>query len=172
MRHALTKALAEYQGSLVLVSHDRALLRTVCDAFVLVVDGGIAEFDGDLDDYLAWITARRGVRLPTNPGTGLATGRAGRKETRANAATERQERLARRRPLLREAEQLERVLAALHEEKRELDEQLAEPAFYASQDPDQLKGVVLRQQAVTREIDEAEHRWLEVHAALEEAGEV
>jgi ATP-binding cassette subfamily F protein 3 len=171
MRHALTKALAEYEGSLVLVSHDRALLRTVCDTFVLVADGGVAEFDGDLDDYLAWIAARRNARSPTNPGTNPATGRAGRKEARANAATERQERLVRRRPLLREAEQLERQLARLHEEKRGLDEQLIEPAFYASQDPDQLKGIVLRQQAVTREIEEAEHRWLEVHAALEEASD-
>ena len=75
--------------------------------------------------------------------------------------------LARRRPLLREVEQLERALAAWHEEKRELDEQLADPAFYASPDPDQLKGVVLRQQAVSKRIDEAEHRWLELHAALE-----
>jgi ATP-binding cassette subfamily F protein 3 len=94
-----------------------------------------------------------------------------RKGARDIAAAERQEKLARRRPLLREADELERALAAWHEEKRELDEQLADPAFYASPDPDQLKGVVLRQQAVTRRIDEAEQRWLEVHAVLEEIGE-
>ena len=59
MRHALTRALAEYEGSLVLVSHDRALLRTVCDGFLLVADGRAAEFDGDVDDYLAWLAERR-----------------------------------------------------------------------------------------------------------------
>ncbi len=59
MRHALTRALAGYEGSLVLVSHDRALLRTVCDSFLLVADGRAVPFDGDLDDYLAWLTARR-----------------------------------------------------------------------------------------------------------------
>ena len=59
MRHALTRALAEYEGSLVLVSHDRALLRTVCDGFMLVADGSASEFDGDVDDYLAWLTGRK-----------------------------------------------------------------------------------------------------------------
>jgi len=170
MRHALTLALAEYDGSLVLVSHDRALLRTVCDAFVLVADGRIAEFEGDLDDYLAWLAARRDARSASHGGSGSAE-RVARKGARDIAAAERQEKLARRRPLLREADELERALAAWHEEKRELDEQLADPAFYASPDPDQLKGVVLRQQAVTRRIDEAEQRWLEVHAVLEEIGE-
>ncbi|MBI4205828.1 MAG: ATP-binding cassette domain-containing protein [Betaproteobacteria bacterium] len=172
MRYALTRALAEYEGSLVLVSHDRALLRTVCDAFVLVADGRVAEFNGDLDDYLAWLAARRDARTPANANAESAANRTARKEARAAAAAERQDRLARRRPLLREAEQLERQLAAWHEEKRELDEQLADPAFYASPDPDQLKGVVLRQQALTRRIDEAEHRWLEVHAALEQIEEI
>src|SRR6185295_8975900 len=62
MRHALTVALAEYEGSLVLVSHDRALLRTVCDSFLLVADGVVTEFDGDVDDYLAWLAARRDPR--------------------------------------------------------------------------------------------------------------
>ncbi|HET6491876.1 MAG TPA: ATP-binding cassette domain-containing protein, partial [Burkholderiales bacterium] len=171
MRHALTLALAEYDGSLVLVSHDRALLRTVCDAFMLIAEGRVREFDGDLDDYLAWLAARRAAGSPAHTGAETGTERATRKGAREIAAAERQEKLARRRPLLREADQLERELAEWHEEKRELDEQLADPAFYASPDADQLKGVVLRQQAVARRIDEAEHRWLEVHAALEAIGE-
>ena len=61
---------------------------------------------------------------------------------------------------------------AWQEEKRKLDEQLVNPALYSSPDIDQLNGVMLRQQEVTRLIDEAEHRWLEVHADLEEIGEV
>jgi len=168
MRFALTRALAEYDGSLVLVSHDRALLRTVCDSFVMVADGRAAAFEGDLDDYLQWLAARRGAKFADSDATAE---RRARRDAREQAASERQRELARRRPLLKEVEQLERELAAWHEEKRELDEQLADPAFYASPDPDQLKGVVLRQQAVSRRIDEAEHRWLEVHAELEALGE-
>ncbi|MNC85683.1 putative ABC transporter ATP-binding protein [compost metagenome] len=138
---------------------------------MLIAEGRVREFDGDLDDYLAWLAARRDAGSAAHGGTGPAAERVARKGTREIAAAERQQKLARRRPLLREADELERELAAWHEEKRELDEQLADPAFYASPDPDQLKGVVLRQQAVTRRIDEAEHRWLEVHAALEAMGE-
>ena len=172
MRHALTKALAEYEGSMVLVSHDRALLRTVCDGFTLVIDGRATEFDGDLDDYLAWLAARRDARALANADAGFAVDKIARKEAREAAAQERQAKLARRRPLVREAERLERELAALHDEKRELDGQLADPAFYSSPDIDQVKGLVLRQQEVARLIDEAEHRWLEVHGELEEIGEV
>jgi len=172
MRHALTAALAEFEGSMVLVSHDRALLRTVCDAFILVADGQVAEFDGDLDDYLAWLAARRESAV-TNEGQAAGSAdKSARKDARAAAAQERQAKLSRRRPLLREAERLEAQLAGWQEEKRKLDEKLVNPAFYSSPDIDQLKGVTSRQQEVTRLIDEAEHRWLEVHAELEKIGEV
>jgi ATP-binding cassette subfamily F protein 3 len=171
MRHALTRALAEYEGSLVLVSHDRALLRTVCDAFLLVADGAAREFDGDLEDYLAWLSARRSARASASADAGRAAVKSARRDARQNAATARQEKLARRRPLVKEAEQLERALAELQDEKRELDEQLADPAFYASPEVDQMKGMVLRQQELTRLIAEAEERWLALHAELEEIGE-
>jgi ATP-binding cassette subfamily F protein 3 len=172
MRHALTTALAEFEGSMVLVSHDRALLRTVCDAFILVADGRVVEFDGDLDDYLAWLAARRESAVAQDGEAAGGADKTARKDARAAAAQERQARLSRRRPLLREAEQLEAQLAGWQEEKRKLDEQLVNPAFYSSPDIDQLRGVTSRQQEVTRLIDEAEHRWLEVHAELEKIGEV
>ena len=172
MRHALTRALAEYEGGLVLVSHDRALLRTVCDVFLLVSDGKVIEFDGDLDDYVKWLEAQRAVRTQANAGTARVADKAARKEARENAAAERQEKLARRRPLLKEAGELERSLAEWQDEKREIDKQLADPSFYESPDPDRLKGLALRQTEVSRLIDEAEQRWLEVHTELEEIGEV
>jgi ATP-binding cassette subfamily F protein 3 len=172
MRHALTKALAEYEGSLVLVSHDRALLRTVCDEFALVADGRVEPFDGDIDDYLAWLTARRQAQALASADAGQAADKVARKEARAAAAADRQAKLSRRRPLVKEAEQLERRLAAWHEEKSAIDKQLADPSFYESPDPDQLKGLALRQTEVTRLIGEAEHRWLDVQAELEDIGEV
>ena len=75
MRHALTRALAGYDGSLVLVSHDRALLRTVCDSFMLVADGRAIAFDGDLEDYLAWLTARRDAAPQDETAAGAAESR-------------------------------------------------------------------------------------------------
>jgi ATP-binding cassette subfamily F protein 3 len=179
MRHALTKALAEYEGSLVLVSHDRTLLRTVCDGFLLVADGKAEEFDGDLDDYLAWVAARRNTAAANRRSARSSAvadavrdeEKAVREEVRELTAGERQDKIVRRRPLMKEAEKLEKKLAALQEEKHEIDEQLADPAFYASPDADQLKGLSLRQTEVTRLIEEIEQRWLALHAELEEIGE-
>ena len=111
MRHALMRALAGYEGSLVLVSHDRALLRTVCDSFLLVADGRALPFDGDLDDYLAWLTARRDA-MPADAATiSAAELRENRKSQRETAAAERQQKLAQRRPLLKESTQLEARMA-------------------------------------------------------------
>jgi ATP-binding cassette, subfamily F, member 3 len=159
MRHALTRALAEYEGSLVLVSHDRALLRTVCDGFLLVADGVVEEFDGDLDDYFTWLAARRGARAagsrePAPRGATLPAGAAKPKS-------------GRRRPLAKEAEELERRIAALQAEKHQLDGRLASPSFYAEAGGARMKETARRQEEVTRLIEEAEHRWLEVHAELE-----
>ena len=171
MRYALTRALAEFDGSLVLVSHDRALLRTVCDGFLLVADGAAREYDGDLDDYLAWLGARREAQAAARPDA-ESTERISRRAARMSAAADRQTRLERRRPLLKEADQLETRLAEWHEEKREIDEMLADPSFYESPDPDKLKGLALRQAELSRSIEEAESRWLEVHESLEEIGEL
>ena len=172
MRHALTRALAEYEGSLVLVSHDRALLRTVCDAFVLVADGSVEDYEGDLEDYLAWLAAHREAQSATGADHVRGADRAARREARAQVAADRQAKLARRRPLLKEAERLETVLARSHEEKREIDHALADPSFYESPDPDKLKGLALRQAELTRLIEEAEQHWLEVHAALDAIGDI
>ena len=171
MRHALTKALAEYEGSMVLVSHDRALLRTVCDAFLLVVDGRAEEFDGDLDDYLAWLAARRSKQAAGNTDASQATEKVSRKEERQMAAQERQAKSGRRRSLAKEAEKLERQIAAWQKEKHGLDAQLADPAIYAGADAAKLKEVTLRQKELARLIEQSEQRWLEVHAALEEMSE-
>jgi len=168
MRQALTAALAEYEGSLVLVSHDRALLRTVCDQFLLVVDGSVQEFDGDIDNYIAWLAARRAARAGNTEG---AQDKAVRREARESAAADRQARLAARRPLVKEAAKLEQDLARWQLEKQQIDSQLADPAFYVNPEPEKLRGLNARQQELAQNIDTAEHRWLEVHAELEVIGE-
>ena len=172
MRHALTKALAAYEGSLVLVSHDRALLRTVCDSFLLVAGGRVTEFDGDVDDYLAWLAARRDASNVESRDATRATDKAARKEARLSAAADRQARLARRRPLIKETEELERRLATWQAEKEALEAQLANPAFYADGDGARVADYTKRQAELTHLIEEAEHRWLECHAELDDIGEI
>jgi ATP-binding cassette subfamily F protein 3 len=170
MRHALTRARAEYEGSLVVVSHDRALLRTVCDGFILVADGRAVEFDGDVDDYLAWLAARRASAGATAAVAAEANGREERRAQRELATAERQARLARRRPLVKEAERLEKSMAALESEKRMLECQLGDAAFYASTPPAEVQAASRRCADVAQELDRAEERWLEVQAEIEAIG--
>jgi ATP-binding cassette subfamily F protein 3 len=171
MRHALTCALAEYEGSLVLVSHDRALLRTVCDGFMLVADGKASEFDGDVDDYLAWLTGRKAPGDLDATGNPALPDREARRAQREAATAERQARLARRRPLAKEAERLEREVADLEAEKRTLETRLADTTFYASGSVADVHATTRRATEVARLLTAAEERWLEVQSDLEEIGE-
>jgi len=171
MRHALTRALAGYEGSLILVSHDRALLRTVCDSFMLVADGQATPFDGDLDDYLAWLTARREAASQDATALGAAAQRESRRNQRDNAAAERQLKLARRRPLLKESTQLESKMAQLEAERKELEARLADTAYYAETPSAAVQATSRRCAELIVQIGAAEERWLQVHAELEEIGE-
>ncbi len=174
MREALTFALQDYEGGMVFVSHDRHLLRTCADELLLVADGKAIEFDGDLDDYAAWLASQRNAERSPEPD--VAAEKSERLAQRADAKANRQALLAQRRPLLKEIEQLERKLAKWNEEKAALDAQFADPAFYAATTEttagprvDRVKSEEMHRQAglLGEQIDEAEMRWLEVHEALE-----
>jgi len=161
MREALTLALQETEAAVVLVSHDRHLIRTSCDELWLVADGRAQPFDGDLDDYASWLAQRR---AGMNAGAG---DKAARREARANVAAERRALLERRRPLVKEAEQLEQRLATWHSEKFRLDDCLSDPDLYAAADKSKLAELLKRQGELVSDIEAAESRWLEVHEALE-----
>jgi ATP-binding cassette subfamily F protein 3 len=170
MRHALTRALAGYEGSLVLVSHDRALLRTVCDSFLLVADGRAVPFDGDIDDYLRWLTSRR-ENAPASAGLAASQDREARRLGREAAAAERQRRLALRRPLVKESAEIEARMVRLEAEKKTLEARLADPDFYSSGAPADIQAASRRCGELGSLIAADEERWLEVHAALEAIGE-
>ncbi len=170
MRYALTRALAGYEGSIVLVSHDRSLLRTVCDGFLLVADGRAEEFSGDLDDYLAWLSERR-ARSGASLAPEAATGREIRRARRESSHAERQARLARRRPLAREAGELEREVTALEVEKRGLEARLSDAAFYAGGNGAEVQAATRRCAEIARRLEQAEARWLELQRALEAIGD-
>ena len=165
MREALTFAMQDFEGGVVFVSHDRHLLRTCADELLLVADGKVSEFDGDLDDYAAWLAAQRNAEKAPEPD--VAAEKTERLAQRADAKANRQALLAQRRPLVKEIEQLERKLAKWNEEKSALEFQFADPDFYAA--VDRVKSEEMHRQAglLGEQIDEAEMRWLEVHEALE-----
>jgi len=161
MREALNLALQEYEGGVVLVSHDRHLLRTTADELWLVADGLAQPFDGDLDDYSAWLAAQRASA------TGASPEKQAKREERAQAATERQAQAAqqaRSRSLQKELDKLEKQLSVWQNEKSLLETQLVEPALYAAgSDSSPLQGLLKRQAELAESIEQAEERWLEIH---------
>jgi ATP-binding cassette subfamily F protein 3 len=169
MRHALTRALAGFTGSVVLVSHDRALLKTVCERFLLVADGSASPFDGDVDDYLAWLTARRGAAADAEEAPGRAA-KAERLQARRAAEEQREARLARRRPLVKESGQLEKRLAELQAEQRDVESALADPGLYAAGDAARIRTLNQRRAGLAEAVAAAEERWLALQIELEELG--
>lgn len=167
MRHALTLALQDFEGAMVLVSHDRALLRATCDRFLLVDDARVQVFEGDLDDYRDWLAQRRAAAANDTKCPDQAADKASRKLDRERAASDRQARLAARRPLLKERDQIDRKLAGWQQEKALLDQQLADPLIYEAGKTILLQDLLKRQAQLTDDIESAELRWLEIEEALE-----
>ncbi|HZV55948.1 MAG TPA: ATP-binding cassette domain-containing protein [Rhodocyclaceae bacterium] len=161
MREALTLALQETEAAVVVVSHDRHLLRTTCDELWLVADGKAVPFDGDLDDYAAWLSKQRAADHPED------ADKTARKEVRMAEAAARKSAVAVRRSMQKEVEKLEKQLAGWQTEKTAIDVQLADPALYAVPDRERIESLNKRQSELTGAIEFAETRWLEVHEALE-----
>lgn len=155
---------------MVVVSHDRHLLRTCADELLLVADGKVTEFDGDLDDYAAWLATQRNAEKALEPDA--AAEKNERLQQRADAKANRQSLLAQRRPLLKEIEQLDKKLAKWHEDKSALEAKFADPDFYVAVDRQKSEEMHIQAASLGEQIDEAEMRWLEVHEALEALPEV
>jgi len=165
MRHALTMALQDYQGGVVLVSHDRALLRASCDEFVLVADGQAIPFDGDLEAYSLWLNEQR-LKEKQNVQATLEVKPA--KQDRAMNKAERQARIAERRPLLKEVAELDKRIAAWQEEKLACDARLNDNDLYSAADKTALQDLLKKQAELIKQIEQAEERWLDLHERLEE----
>lgn len=161
MRHALTFALQDFKGGVVLVSHDRALLRATCDQFFLVAEGRVQLFDGDLEDYSHWLSEQRSREK-------VVTTDKVKNNDRASNKLERQARINQRRPWLKELEQLECAMAQYQEDKRYCDERLGDSALYTAQNKTELQELLKRHAGLVEKIDGAEERWLTLHALLED----
>ena len=173
MRHALTLALQDYQGGVILVSHDRALLRATCDNFILVAYGAAEAFDGDLDDYKDWLATQKiGQKAENTTPASLLASRAGANNTYTQNKAGRQARILLRRPLLKETEQVEKQLEKFNQEKTSLDARAGEPALYDVENKAELQNLLKRQADLYNMIDQAEMRWLELHEQLEVLPEI
>jgi ATP-binding cassette subfamily F protein 3 len=179
-REALTEALAQFEGTLVLVSHDRHLLRATTDQFIIVADGRLQSFDGDLDDYRDWLFKTKlagktgqepaptdgAVRPEAPAAAGVPVDRRSQKRTEAG---ERQRLAALKKPIEARIKRLEDQMAKRQAEKAALDARLASPEIYDSANKEELKALLTDQAYQTKELEQLEAEWLEQQEALEQA---
>ena len=164
MRHALTLALQDYEGALVLVSHDRSLLRATTDDLYLVADGKVDVFNGDLDDYAKWLNDYRSQQQVANESPELADARRDRKADRQRAAEIR----TLLRPLKKQIEKLEGEIAKLEQQKKAIEEQLADPAIYEAANKVKLAELLKQQGTIGSTLEEKELAWMEVSEQMQE----
>ena len=162
MRQALAVALQDYEGAVVLVSHDRHLLRTVADEFMVVHQGRATPFDGDLEDYAKWLDETAADAAA--PAAQQSEGAESRKQRKREEA-ERRNRLT---PLKAKIAQYDQELSRLAARSAVLQTQLAAPDIYAASSKDRLKELLAQQAQLARETETVETAWLEASEALEE----
>ncbi|MGB7483436.1 ATP-binding cassette domain-containing protein [Castellaniella ginsengisoli] len=166
-REALARALAEFPGSVLLVSHDRHLLRTTVDSFWIVADGRIEPFDGDLEDYRDWLQQRQTQR---NQSARAASGSApekDRKAQRREQAQARQELAARRKPLEARLKRVEEAMAKAQARLAELDALMANPDFYTDAHKDARPGLMAEHGELSKALQGHEEDWLEIQSEIE-----
>ncbi|MFZ5604574.1 MAG: ATP-binding cassette domain-containing protein [Pseudomonadota bacterium] len=163
MRHALTLALQDYEGALVLVSHDRSLLRATTDDLYLVADGKVDVFNGDLDDYAKWLNDYRSQQQAASESPAQADARRDRKADRQRAADIRTQ----LRPLKKQIEKLEGEIAKLEQQKKAIEEQLADPAIYETANKAKLADLLKQQGATGSTLEEKELAWMDASEQLQ-----
>ena len=166
-REALAMALNEFEGTVMLVSHDRALLRAVCDEFWMVTRGGVEPFDGDLDDYQKYLLdeAKRAREAVKEEQQALKVeAAASAKAAKSNAKLPKGEKTKSLTPLKRELQQVDDQLATLNHEGKDLENRLAKPL-----QPADLAQAGKRLKTVQQEIEALEARWMELSQEIENA---
>ena len=162
MCHALTSALQEFEGAVIVVSHDRHLLRNTVDELLLVDNGSVSPFDGSLDDYRQWLLSRN-RELGDKPQSASTAPVVDKKKARQDAAAKR----AKLAPLNNEIKKLERTLQKVAEQLQAIEAQLADTSLYDEANKQQLKTLLAEQARLQTENNTAEEAWLELQEQLE-----
>ncbi|MBE0438893.1 MAG: ATP-binding cassette domain-containing protein [Gammaproteobacteria bacterium] len=163
MRLALTMALQEFEGALVVVSHDRHLLRTVADDLWLVSDGQAKAFDGDLDDYRQWLANKDKKPIEQTASGNVSSNT--KKQDRRQAAAARQK----LQPLRNTVKKAEHKMEQLQAKLADVEQKLADNSLYEDKNKDQLKAVLLEQATHKSDLEQAELDWFEASEQLEAA---
>ncbi len=168
MRLALTMALQDFEGALIVVSHDRHLLRTVADELWLVADGQAKVFDGDLDDYRQWLLVKdKPLKNKPEKGETLVSAANTKKGDRQAAAEARQ----RLQPLRNTVKKTEKEMNALQKIIGDVEQKLADNSLYEAAEKERLKALLAEQAAAKSELELVEMAWLEASEAIELAAQ-
>ncbi|MDO9215536.1 MAG: ATP-binding cassette domain-containing protein [Methylococcales bacterium] len=154
MRHALSVALQDFQGAMVVVSHDRHMLRSVTDQLLLVTGGKVLPFDGDLDDYRVWLTEQKKGEEKTEVAVDAGVSR---KDQRKLDAENRRK----YKPLYDALKKAEDAVEKFHAEQKQLEQQLSDPAIYEDGEKARLKQVLDRKVQVDKLLEDAEMAWMD-----------
>lgn len=169
-REALTDALAQFEGTLVLVSHDRHLLRATTDSFLIVSNGTLQPFDGDLDDYRNWLYQTRLGKepdLPAQTAVSPPESEISRRDQRRLQAEERQRLSTLKKPIEERLKRIEREMEKLQPLKAAIDARMASPEIYAAENKETLKQLLVDQAYYARELGLLEEEWLAKQEELE-----
>ena len=171
MRHVLSVALQGFAGAMVIVSHDRHLLKTVTDELIIVHDYKAEPFDGDLDDYAVFINQAMLSAKTVNDASvdnNQTNSSVSKKEQRQKDA-ERRKQLQ---PLMNKLKKSEQRLEVLSDKKDALEKLLADPDIYLEERKNSLKKVLFDKTKIDKELNEVEAQWMEVSEELETASEL
>ncbi len=166
MRQALSVALVEYSGALVVISHDRHLLRSVCDELLVVHNGTVERFRRTLDDYPTWLKEQQILQSATSvePGAKNSQRLPSKKQTRQMEAQRRQ----RLKPLLDRVRKVERLMTSKRLEIEILEKQLSDEALYSDPDrKEEMTGLIRQQGSLKSSLETLEWEWLDASEALE-----
>ncbi|MDR3477961.1 MAG: ATP-binding cassette domain-containing protein [Gammaproteobacteria bacterium] len=163
MRQALSLALQEYDGAMIIVSHDRFLVRTTVDQLMLVAEGQLKPFDGDLNDYERWLLDFRRSNEKVSTDDDNNANAISRKEQRQLDAREREL----RRPLLQKMKKLEDELEKLQTENTKIETALADISLYEEKNKATLQEHLLKQAKLKQQIETTESAWLTASEELD-----
>ena len=164
MRQALTEALIDFEGALVVVSHDRHLLRSTTDDLYLVHDGKVEAFDGDLEDYQQWLSdLQKQVAAESAPKVESANSAQSRKDQKRREAELRTQ----TQPLRKQIEKLEKLMEKHNLQLADAEAKLSDTAIYEQNRKADLTAALQQQATAKSALEESEMEWLDAQEQLE-----
>ena len=170
MRHALTMALQEFEGAVIVVSHDRHLLRNTVNEFLLVADGSVSEFDGDLEDYYKWMQQQKANTAATEKEATIAN----ESDAKVDKKAQRQQSAAQRaqlKPLTNKLKSLENQMEKFQNRLGEIENLLGDSSIYEDKNKAKLQELLAEQGKLQTQLEETEENWLMVSEELEAASQ-